>query len=57
MVEWIRCAKEVKTNQKNHKTNDIRKFVITKRKNRRKDKDKSDKEEIESEDEYFSDSS
>ena len=56
-VEWIRSIKEVKTNQKNHKTNDIRKFVITKRKNRWKDKDKSDEEEIESEDKYFSDSS
>ena len=57
MVEWIRCVKEVKINRMNHKINVIRKFVITKRKNRWKDKDKSDKEEIESEDEYFSDSS
>ena len=57
MVEWIRCAKEVKTNRKNHKTNDARKFIITKRKNRWKDKDKSNEEEIESKDEYFLDSS
>ena len=35
MIEWIRYIKEIKTNQKNHKSNDIRKFIITKRKNRR----------------------
>ena len=57
MIEWIRCVKEVKINRTNHKINDIRKFIITKRKNRWKEKDKSDEEEIESDDEYVSDNS
>ena len=57
MIEQIRYVKEVKTNQKKHKINDLRKFIIIKRKNRWKEKDKSDKEEIESEDEYVLDSS
>ena len=54
MIEWIRCVKEVKTNQKNYKINDIRKFIITKRKNRWEEKEKSDKE---NKDEYILDNS
>ena len=57
MVEWIRCVKEIKINRANHKMNNIRKFVITKRKSRKKGKDKEEIEEVESENEYFSDNS
>ena len=57
MVEWIRCVKEIKTNRENHKMNDIRKLVITKRKSRKKGKDKEEIEEVESENEYDSDNS
>ena len=53
MVKQIRYAKEIKTNKVNHKMNNIRKFVITKRKSRKKGKDKEEREEVESENEYF----
>ena len=35
MIEQIHCIKEIKINQKNYKSNNIRKFIIMKRKNRR----------------------
>ena len=52
MVEWIRCVKEVKQNREKHNTNDIRKFIITKKKNRKKNK--SVNANFESEDEESS---
>ena len=46
IIEQIQCVKEVKMNWANHKSNDIRKFIITKRKNRKKsDSNKKDKED------------
>ena len=57
MVEWIRYVKEMKRNRVNHNTNNIRKFVITKRKSRKDYKNKKDIEKVESGDEYFSDNS
>ena len=45
MIEWIWYVKEVKTNWANYKSNNIRKFIITKRKNRNKsDRNKKDKD-------------
>ena len=46
IIEQIQCVKEVKMNWANHKSNDIRKFIITKRKNRKKsDSNKKDKDD------------
>ena len=47
VIEWIRCAKEVKKNWTKYKTNNIRKFIITKRKSRkRKDNKKENVNDI-----------
>ena len=51
MVEWIQCIKEVRKIRLNHKSNNIRKFIITKRKNRLKQNSNrnQNKDEIEKE--------
>ena len=38
MVEQIRGVKQVKRNREKHKTNNIRKFIINKRKSRKQKK-------------------
>ena len=49
MIEYIWCRKEIKASIKNHKTNDMQKFIIMKLKNIRKDKNRINKNETDSE--------